>query len=169
MQGLVIAVVLLALGLVVLAVGLFRRLERVRGALSGLDELAAVRQRLDALQAQVERTEFSAALQAKLTEFSEENSRLTSAVRDLERRLPQVAPGRGRQPPTDLGELVRRHLVGLGFEGITILTDLRELAGPSGRVSFEARRRGVMHKGHALLKDGEVVDETLHAAYATFP
>ena len=170
METYAITVALLALGLLLLGLGLlFRKVEAVRSQLAPLAELAELRRRLELLAAQVEQREFSSALQAKLTEFTEAHSRLAAAVRELEQRLPVGAPARGKAPPADLGELVRRHLVEDGFEGITILTDLRELSGRSGRVAFEARRRGVMHKGHALLQDGEVVDETLHAAYSTFP
>jgi hypothetical protein len=46
---------------------------------------------------------------------------------------------------------------------------LESLSELSGRVLFEARRRGVIHKGHVLLAAGRVQSESVQSAYAAFP
>ncbi len=161
------ALVLLGLGL--LGFVLVRRLDRLEGRLQRLAALDALVLRVEDLAAHVEQRQIGGALAARLTEFGEEHARLTAAVRDLEQRLPAPGGARTRSPPPDLGERVRRQLGERGFETVTLLTDLTTLAERSGRVTFEARRRGVMHKGHVVLRDGEVVDAAHRAAYSAFP
>ena len=71
--------------------------------------------------------------------------------------------------PADIAHRVREHLQEQGFDSVQILSDLTRLEGRDGRVVFEARRHGAMHKGHVGLRDGAVVDEAVRAAYSAFP
>jgi hypothetical protein len=157
----------LVLGLGAIGFGLSRRLDKLRGELSRLDKLDALEQRLEALAAQVEQSEFSAALQAKLTEFSEANLKLASALAELRQRIP--APKLSKAPGGNPVDVVREHLDRLGFEEVHLLTDLESLPELSGRVVFEARRRGVLHKGFVELAAGCVQSESVQSAYAAFP
>jgi len=69
-------------------------------------------------------------------------------------------------PPSDA---IREHLARLGFDDVHLLTDLESLPELSGRVVFEARRRGVLHKGYVQLAAGRVQSESVQSAYAAFP
>jgi hypothetical protein len=158
----------LVFGLAAAGFGLFRRLEQIRQRLEALDKLAVLEQRLDQLISQVERREFSAALSAKLTEFTEAHARLAAAVAELRRaRVERPAPEPA--PATDPAGIVAAHLRRLGFEDVHLVTDVETLDAGSGRVVFEARRRGVQHKGHLELRGGTVVSESIQSAYSTFP
>jgi chromosome segregation ATPase len=167
MDPLLTVVALLVLGIAAAGFGIVRRLDQVHEQLKQLDQLGELAQRVDALSARVDRQEYSAALQAKLSEFTEEISRLSAAVAEL--RAAAGDPLAREPEAADLADRVRRHLTRMGFEQVHLLTDLAELEDDSGRVVFEARRRGVTHKGHLELEDGEVVNETVHSAYSTFP
>lgn len=167
MDPLLATMAVLVLGLGVVGFGLSRRLDRLRAELSRLDKLDALGQRLEALASQVEQSEFSAALQAKLTEFSEANLKLASALAELRQRIPaaKLTKAHGGNP----ADTVREHLARLGFEEVHLLTDLESLPELSGRVVFEARRRGVLHKGYVELAAGRVQSESVQSAYAAFP
>ena len=80
-------------------------------------------------------------------------------------RSPQAAEA----PEPDVSQAVREHLLERGFDEVHILADLNRLEGRSGRVVFEGRRHGVMHKGHVSVQDGAVVDLSERAAYSAFP
>jgi hypothetical protein len=168
MDPLLVAAAVLVFGLAAAGYGLSRRLEALRQRLELLDRLAVLEQRLDQLISQVERREFSAALSAKLTEFTEGHARLAAAVAELrqqrvERRATPATPG------TDPGSIVHAHLERLGFEDVHLLTDPVSLVDGAGRIVFEARRRGVQHKGHLDLAGGKIVHESIQSAYSTFP
>jgi hypothetical protein len=162
----------LVFGLAAAGYGLSRRLEHIRVRLELLDRLAVLESRLEQLVSQVERREFSAALSAKLTEFTEAHARLAASVAGLrqEREMRPAAEPEpaGERAPGPAGA-VQARLAQLGFEDVHILTDVETLAGGSGRVVFEARRRGVQHKGHIELRAGVVVNESIQSAYSTFP
>lgn len=160
-----LAVLVLGLGLV--GFGFSRRLDRVRGELARLDKLEALEQRVAALSTQLEQSEFSAALQARLAELAEANLKLASGLAELRQRLPVgKAP---RAPSTHPADVVRDHLGRLGFDDVHVLTDVETLPAQSGRVVFEARRRGVLHKGYVELASGRVLNESAQSAYAAFP
>ena len=165
-------ILVLALGLVFLLVAwrVLRRLEALGTDLERLDDIEDLYQRLDDLTEQVEQRRLGETLQAKLTEFTEGMARLSSAVSELQQkvgRAPAAAPAEAAAP--DLAGIVRRHLEREGFETVRVLSEQGEAGGGQGRVTFEARRRGVTHKGHAVVEDGAVVDQALRSAYSTFP
>jgi hypothetical protein len=163
------------LGVVLLA----KRIARLDVHLARLERLDEIDRRLRDLSAEFDRKELNSQLQSKMTEVTEANRRLAHAlgqVRDEVAALRDNLRGAADQPsatpaggPADVNQLVRGHLSGTGFEDVHILSDLNRLEGRSGRVVFEGRRGGVMHKGHVNLKDGLVVDENVRAAYAAFP
>ena len=167
MDPLLATLAVLVIGLGLFGFGLARRLDRMRTELSRLDRLDALDQRLEALAAQVEQTEIGAALQAKLTEFSEANLKLAAAMAELRQRLPaaSVVKAHGGNP----ADVVGNHLARLGFEDLHVLTDIESLPEHTGRVVFEARRRGVLHKGYVELASGKVLTESIQSAYAAFP
>jgi len=160
-----LAVLVLALGLV--GFGVVRRLDRLRSQMARLDRLDALEKRLEELAAQVEQSEASAAMQARMAELNEAHLKLASGLSELRQRLPPARPARARdEHPADA---VRDHLARLGFEEVHVLTDLESLPELSGRAVFEARRRGVLHKGYVELAAGRVLSESVQSAYAAFP
>ncbi len=179
MEPVLIAV--LGLGLLgLLGVSLLaKRIGRVEEALGKLGRLDDLERRLGDLASEFDRKELNTLLQAKITEMTDANRRLAHAVGELRDDLQELrdqanlrvatpaAPAAEHEP--SLGDLVRTHLASDGYTDVRVLSDLTRLQGRSGRVVFEARRSGVMHKGHVNLKDGLVVDESVRAAYSAFP
>jgi hypothetical protein len=73
---------------------------------------------------------------------------------------------------TSLGERITNRLLAMGFERIEVLTPIEELesmAEGDGEVRVEARRAGVAHKGHVLLREGSIADVRLRDGYDAFP
>jgi hypothetical protein len=169
METLLVLVLVLVLLLAVAAVLLLRRLEGMDARLATLARLDALDKQLQSLAGQFERREFSVALQAKLTEFAEGQARLAAAVTGLQEALAAVPHAPAAAPAGDLLGMVREHLVAQHYEGVRLLTDAAQLAGRSGRVVFEARRDGVLHKGLAVVADGEVVEDSARGAWSAFP
>lgn len=168
MDATLAAVLVLAVALVLHTVILHRRLsalERGPAREEPADDLAA---RLDGLSDQIEERRLGARTEARLTEIGESLDRLSSTVAELQSHRP-LPSGDGESPPVDVPGLVRHHLARRGFESVQLVTDTSELQGLSGEVAFEARMRGVMHKGRLTLRDGVVTDEVIRAAYAAFP
>jgi len=169
MQTLLIFVLVLALLLVAASVLLLRRLQSLEAQLAPLSRLDDLDKQLQALAARIERREFSVALQAKLTEFGEGQTRLAAALAALQEAVAAAPVARAALPSGDLLGLVREHLVEQRFEGVRLLTEAGQLSGRSGHVAFEARRDGVLHKGHTVLLDGAVVEDHVRAAWSAFP
>jgi hypothetical protein len=153
-----------------------RRLGRLQKRLQPLEDLAPLAERVRGLSTELHRKELNERLAERLTELGDAQRRVSAALAQLQTEVADVSRSLERsavaaeQPPSDeLGERVRLHLAGRGYDHVAVLSDLTGLEGRSGRVVFEARRDGVMHKGHLALADGEIVDETVRAAYAAFP
>lgn len=163
------------LGVVLLA----KRIARVEAGQGHLDRLEEIERRLGDLSAEFDRKELNTQLQSKMTEITEANRRLVHAVGELRKDLQELKDASAAsvsQPsspegdkPQSMEAVVCGHLTADGYTDIQLLSDLTQLNGRSGRVVFEARRTGVMHKGHVNLKDGRVVDENVRAAYSAFP
>ncbi|MFT7462528.1 MAG: hypothetical protein ACI9EF_000868 [Pseudohongiellaceae bacterium] len=175
--------VLFVLGVVLLD----RRLGRIQHDLRQLDELAKLSQKVASLTGLLDRNEVSAQLEAKLTEVAESEQRMVAAVGEVTREVAELRRGGERQAaerraaeqravelppepePLDVAGLVADHLATAGFDEVRLVSDLGQLTGHTGRVVFEAQRRGVMHKGHVRLSDGRIVEQSVRAAYSTFP
>lgn len=178
-SSVLVAIGLLGLLIIGAVVLLDRRLSALQTELARRDDVAELSRRLRELSAELDRDELSAPLAARITEFAEAERRLFAALAevrgelsDLRRAAERRAAAEGLPAvpePPDLGAVVREHLAARGFDRVAILSDLTRLVGREGRVVFEARRDGVMHKGHVGLADGEVVDEDVRAAYSAFP
>ncbi len=179
MEPVLIAVAALGLlGLLGVAL-LAKRLGQLESALGRLDRLEEIERRLGDLCAEFDRKELNTRLQAKMTEVTEANRRLAHAVDEVRLEVKELVDSSTQRQvaleaseadePSSMAEVVRSHLQADGFDEVHILSDLTHLQGRSGRVVFEARRTGVMHKGHVNLKDGHVQDENVRAAYSAFP
>jgi hypothetical protein len=73
---------------------------------------------------------------------------------------------------TSLSERITNRLLTMGFERIDVLTPIEEveaMADGDGEVRVEARRAGVAHKGHVLLREGSIADVRLRDGYDAFP
>lgn len=68
-----------------------------------------------------------------------------------------------------LREAVNRTLFNLGYEKVSILTDLATLEGTDGKVHVEVRREGVKYKGFVILENGTVTEHKMNSAYEMFP
>jgi hypothetical protein len=73
-----------------------------------------------------------------------------------------------------LSERIVQRLLAHGFERVQVVPTLAELeqlfdAEGAHEVLVEARRNGVMCKGHVLVRDGVVVEVELKPAYSMFP
>lgn len=158
---------------------LAKRLGGLQGLLSPLDRLDEIERRLGDLSAEFDRKELNTLLQVKMTEVTEANRRLLHSVGELRLEVQEIKDataqrggalrsGEGGESPS-LDVIVRSHLASNGFTEVQLLSDLASLHDQTGRVVFEARRAGVMHKGHVNLLEGRVVDENVRAAYSAFP
>ena len=73
---------------------------------------------------------------------------------------------------TSLSERITNRLLAMGFERIEVLSPIEEvdsMADGDGEVRVEARRGGVAHKGHVLLREGSIADVRLRDGYDAFP
>ncbi|HIF40397.1 MAG TPA: hypothetical protein EYQ74_04780 [Planctomycetes bacterium] len=73
---------------------------------------------------------------------------------------------------TSLSERITNRLLAMGFERIDVLSPVEEveaMADGDGEVRVEARRGGVAHKGHVLLREGSIADVRLRDGYDAFP
>lgn len=73
---------------------------------------------------------------------------------------------------TSLSERITNRLLAMGFERIDVLSPIEEVEAigeGDGEVRVEARRAGVAHKGHVLLREGSIADVRLRDGYDAFP
>ncbi len=161
------AVLVLAVAVVLLTVVLLRRLSALEAGVHREDPAEELGTRFDDLKGQIDQLRPGARVEARLTEIGEALQRLSTAVSELQTRPP--VPLTGEAPPLDLPGLVRHHLSRQGFDSIQLVSDPSEWEGLTGEVAFEARKRGVTHKGRLTVRDGVVTDESIRAAYAAFP
>lgn len=180
MDGTILFLAIAALGLLVLF-GFFqagRRLARVEERLGDLGKLDGFAERIQQISHELDSSQLNAPLQAKLTELAEAEERGRTALLELQQRLVELtrvvdsrleAVGPAAVDAEGVAQRVRTHLIDRGYERVQILSDLTRLDGRDGRVVFEARRHGAMHKGAVDLRDGAVVDEAVRAAYSAFP
>ncbi len=172
---LLIGLVVSVLVLLVLVIGLLRRMSELGLELESLEELEEIRSSLAELTSEVQRRDLHEQLRARLTEMTESHRRLAAGFTRLEETVRDqaaasaVPAAAAESVDTQPAALVIRHLTRQGFASVQVLTELSRIEGRSGRVAFEARKGGVMHKGHALVEDGRVVDQKLQSAYSAFP
>lgn len=153
-----------------------RRIARLGERLARLDDIEGLSERVRGLSTELHRKELNEALASRLTELGEAQRRVTAAlvelqgqVGDLQRSTERRAREAALPPADELSSRVRQHLADRGYAQVKVLSELGELRGRSGRVVFEARRDGVLHKGHLSLADGDIVDEQVRSAYQAFP
>ena len=173
---LLIGLLVSVLALLVLVIGLLRRVSDMGEDLEALEELEEMRGAVSELATEVQRRDLHEQLRSRLTEVTESHRRLSAGFTRLEEAVREQAaaaaePAAPAAPveETDPTALVIRHLTHQGFERVQVLTELSRIEGRSGRVAFEARKGGVMHKGHASVDDGRVVEEKWQSAYSAFP
>lgn len=104
---------------------------------------------------------------------------LLSAIRDGLDRAPASVPAAvgslGDAPvkhraPAGLVDVVEAKLYNLGYNRVTVVTDLRDAdASEPIRVVVEAERDGSMHKGHLILHGTAVTEFEMQPNYTTFP
>ncbi len=181
---------LLALGIVLvlaalawLVVRLSARVRALEASVDSLLPLAELPASIEALAADLQGRDLHERLRAQLAESAEAQVRLAGRVDDLGGRIDQqgklvrdwgatlqAAASKGADVPLeDISIVAARHLRERGFEAVRLLTERSHVEGRSGSLAFEARRDGVMHKGHVVLADGVVRKESVRAAYSAFP
>lgn len=179
-----IAVLTALAGVAWLVVRLAARVGRVEERLAALDELATLPDAVRTAVDELERRDLHEALRERLGEVAESHARLAGVVDDLAGRIERQgkllrdlgatlrearAPSADAPALEDVSATVARHLSGRGYEAVRLLTEGSRLDGRSGTVAFEARRDGVMHKGHVVVADGVVRKESVRSAYSAFP
>ncbi|RKY22204.1 MAG: hypothetical protein DRQ55_01865 [Planctomycetota bacterium] len=153
-----------------------RRLQQLSERLEPLEQLAGLSERVRGLSTELHRKELNERLAQHLHELADAQSRVTAALSELQQQVSDVSRSLERSaqaaavaPADALSDRVRRHLAAQGYEQVTLLSDLSAIKGGSGRVVFEARRDGVVHKGQLSLAEGEIVDAVVRSAYSAFP
>lgn len=168
------ATILLTVGLCLLAILLFsvyRRLGPVAGLGDVTERLEELRDRVESIASQVEQSGVHEELRGRLTEFTEAHRRMEATVTRLVQEVHAVRPldESSDGPPENLQGYAVRHLEEAGYQKVQILEDLGEVEGLSGKVAFEAVRKGVMHKGHLMMREGVVTEENIQPVYSAFP
>lgn len=178
-----VLVVVAALAWLVLR--LSTRIDRLEQRLAALEPLSELPVAVGAAVDEIQRRDVHEGLRAQMADLAEAQVRLAGVVDELSGRVERhgklvrdlAASARERPAteapalpePEDVSVIVARHLADRGFEAVRLLTESTRLEGRSGTVAFEARRDGVMHKGHVVVEDGRVRRESVRAAYSAFP
>lgn len=166
LEVLAVAVLLLVLAVCGLAWALLRRVDALAVSLRELARLEGLERHLDAVAARIEG---GAGMENRLTSLTESSQRLSAAVAELRSELLAPASGPSERSAPGPAESVRRHLAAQGYADIHVLTDLSTLPPEGGKVVFEARRQGVVHKGSVVYADGDCSGEQVQTAWAAFP
>ena len=138
MDPALIAVVVLTLVVVGALVVLDRRLTGLAGELRRLDTVEELSDQVRQLAGELDRKELNAQVQSKITEFTESNRRMTSALDDLRQEFAELRRGSEARAEAagaradaaagpDVATLVREHLADAGYEDVQVLSDLSRL------------------------------------------
>ncbi len=92
-----------------------------------------------------------------------------AGLAELRAPLAEIRDLLGRTKTERLADDIRRTLHAMGYDRVTIKTDLESLDTHDGRVQVEVARAGVVAKGYVVVRDGGVVDQKLSNPYEAFP
>lgn len=132
--------------------GIQRLNERIQALVDGLEQLGARH------------------LETKFGELQE----VLEAIRDGQGRpmVATTAPSADVAPQrfSSLLDLVETRLYNLGFSRVHVITELSEVdTSEPVRITVEAEKGGVAHKGHLVIHGSAVTEYEMQASYTSFP
>ena len=96
-----------------------------------------------------------------------------AAIKDgigaLQNPLREIRDLLGRTKTERLSDEIKRTLHNMGYDRVTIKTDLATVDESEAKIQVEVAREGVTAKGYVLLRDGGVVDQKISKPYEMFP
>ncbi len=156
--------------LIVLAIILYTRLGRYERYLKDLEGISELNERLRELCEGLQ-TLGTRRIETQVGDLQV----VLMEIRDLLARpqeVPLEVPGSSSPVPleTSLSQLILGRLTQLGYERISIVSDLEGVDSSSAvRVVVEASRAGMPVKGSIVVRGSEILEIDLKSSYTTFP
>ncbi len=94
---------------------------------------------------------------------------MVSAIGKLHEPLDEIRDLLGRTKTERLSDEIKRTLHNMGYDRVTIKTDLATMDEEDGKVAVEVARDGVTSKGYVVVRDAGVVDQKISKPYEMFP
>ncbi len=94
---------------------------------------------------------------------------LREGLGELRQPLAEIRDLLGRTETEQLSDEIKRTLHNLGYDVVTIKTDLASLDAGEERVQVEVSKDGVTAKGYVVVRDGGVVEHKISKPYEMFP
>ena len=88
---------------------------------------------------------------------------------ELQQPLSEIRDLLGRTETEQLSDEIKRTLHNMGYDVVTIKTDLGTLGEGEDKVQVEVSKDGVVAKGYVVVRDGGVVDQKISKPYEMFP
>ncbi len=104
--------------------------------------------------------------------------RVEDALIEIQQVLESIREGLGNVRPVEIPRPSRPHLIdlveaklyNLGYEQVSVITDLTDANSIEPlRVVVEARKDGATHKGHLILHGTSVISLDLQSVFTSFP
>ena len=169
------------LGLLWLALGRVREIERRAASLDSLDAVRRAVEKLTEDQGRLDLRRIEHGLIDLRDAHKRLEDRLVQVIETAAHMRPSGALGgepgeRAQQSPgVALAERILGRLIAQGYEHVQLVTPQEELAQIAsstpgdGEVRVEARRSGAPHKGRVIVRSGVITDVHLQSVYAIFP
>ena len=94
---------------------------------------------------------------------------LREGIGELHEPLREIRDLLGRTKTERLADEIKRTLHNMGYDRVTIKTDLAAVDETEAKIQVEVARDGVTAKGYVLVRDGGVVDQKISKPYEMFP
>ena len=94
---------------------------------------------------------------------------LREGVGSLHEPLREIRDLLGRTKTERLADEIKRTLHNMGYDRVTIRTDLAVVDDDDGKVQVEVAKDGVTSKGYVVIRDQGVVDQKISKPYEMFP
>lgn len=94
---------------------------------------------------------------------------LRESIGELQEPLREIRDLLGRTKTERLSDEIKRTLHNMGYDRVTIKTDLAAVDETEAKIQVEVAREGVTAKGYVLVRDGGVVDQKISKPYEMFP
>jgi len=94
---------------------------------------------------------------------------LRDGLGDLRQPLTEIRDLLGRTETEQLSDEIKRTLHNMGYDVVTIKTDLATLGEGEDKVQIEVTKDGSSAKGYVVVRDGGVVDHKISKPYEMFP
>ncbi len=94
---------------------------------------------------------------------------MSASVASLKAPLDEIRGLLGRTKTERVADEIKRTLHNMGFDVVTIKTDLAAMDEEDGKVQVEVAKDGVTSKGYVVIRDGGVVDQKISKPYEMFP